>query len=127
MLRFMFFPRRRVFRGTADAVDTLSTRNPRNGRGMHLVASCSFLNRKKYIYLNDPKQYNWIIQYITKASCQLQYYVIWLFTSVNWKFTIFFKICSFFSSKLIRIWKNLFSCMNVQLINNMLTLRALRF
>lgn len=56
-----------------------------------------------------------------------EYYVIWLFTSVNSENLLFFKNLFFLFKQANKDMKNLFSCMNVQLINNMLTLRALRF
>lgn len=59
------------------------------------------------------------------ASCNIMWYDFLRLWTL--KIYYFFLICFFFSSKVIRIWKNLFLCMNVQLINNMLTLRALRF
>lgn len=64
------------------------------------------------------------------ASCNIlwyEYYVIWLFTSVNSENLLFFKNLFILFKQANKDMKNLFSCLNVQLINNMLTLRALRF
>lgn len=58
MLLFIFLPRRRGLCGTTGAVaifavETLSARNGRNGRGMHLVASSNFLKEVKQVSLNS--------------------------------------------------------------------------
>lgn len=52
-------------------------------------------------------QYDWIIQYITGASWQIKYYVIWFITSMNSEnfIFLFFVVFSFqVEKKCLHVW-----------------------
>lgn len=61
------------------------------------------------------------------ASCNIMWYDFLRQWTLKIYYFFFFLNLIFLFKQANKDMKNLFSCMNVQLINNMLTLRALRF